>query len=155
MGRLNYKTTKDIKVPERLIDQIIGQEHAIEIVKKSANQRRNVLLIGEPGTGKSLLGQALAELLSKEKLQDVLAFDNPQDENIPLIRIVPKGKGKDFVLKAKLQKSKSINVYFYNICFLVSLLFMENWSYYRHNLCCFYDNRCYFYIGLCFNFKSK
>ena len=128
MGRLNYKTTKDIKVPERLIDQIIGQEHAIEIVKKSANQRRNVLLIGEPGTGKSLLGQALAELLSKEKLQDVLAFDNPQDENIPLIRIVPKGKGKDFVLKAKLQSMTSFRNQ--NMLMFIFIIFVSLFPYY-------------------------
>ena len=128
MGRLNYKTTKDIKVPERLIDQIIGQEHAIEIVKKSANQRRNVLLIGEPGTGKSLLGQALAELLSKEKLQDVLAFDNPQDENIPLIRIVPKGKGKDFVLKAKLQSMTSFRNQ--NLLMFIFIIFVSLFPYY-------------------------
>jgi len=75
MGRLNYKTTKDIHVPERIVDQVIGQQHGIDIIKKAANQRRNVLLIGEPGTGKSMIGQALAELLPKEKLQDIYSFD--------------------------------------------------------------------------------
>ncbi|MBU0929446.1 MAG: ATP-dependent protease LonB [Nanoarchaeota archaeon] len=128
MKRLSYKTTADIKVPEKLIDQIIGQEHAIEIIKKASNQRRNVLLIGEPGTGKSMLGQALAELLPKEKLQDILAFDNPQDENIPLIRVVPKGQGKDFVFKAKLQSMSSFRNQ--NLLMFIFILFVSIFPYY-------------------------
>ena len=39
-----YKSTDDIKVPDMIIDQIIGQEEAVETVIKAAKQRRNVLL---------------------------------------------------------------------------------------------------------------
>jgi len=49
---LKFKTTADIKVPDRMIDQVLGQDHAVDLIKKSANQRRHVLLIGAPGTGK-------------------------------------------------------------------------------------------------------
>ncbi len=103
MAELNFKTTAEIKVPERIIDQVIGQEAGCEIMKKAAQQRRHVLLIGEPGTGKSLLGMALAELLPKEKLVDILAFNNPNDENQPLIRTVQAGKGRELVAKARIQ----------------------------------------------------
>ena len=43
------KSTADIKVPANLIDQVIGQKKAVEIIRKAARQRRNVLLIGDPG----------------------------------------------------------------------------------------------------------
>ncbi len=98
-----FKSTKDIVIPKNIADQIIGQDEAVKIIKKVATQRRHLLLIGDPGTGKSMLGQALAELIPKEKLVDILSFPNQQDENVPLIRIVPKGKGSEIVAKTKMQ----------------------------------------------------
>lgn len=96
------KSTQEIKVPEKIIDQVIGQDEAVRIIKKAALQRRHVLLIGEPGTGKSLLGMGLAELLPKSELKDILAVHNPHDDNNPQIVEVPAGKGRDEVNKAML-----------------------------------------------------
>lgn len=124
---LNFKTTSELKVPAKLVDQIIGQDEAVKIIKKAAKQRRNVLLIGDPGTGKSLAGQALAELIPKETLVDILSFHNPLDENAPIIRTVPKGKGIELVNKAKLQvmnSFKSQNIIFF---ILVLLAIMTPW----------------------------
>lgn len=103
MVKLKFKTTADIKVKKKISEQVIGQDEAVEIVKKAAQQRRNVLLIGEPGTGKSMLGLALAEMLPKEKLVDIVSFPNPNDENTPLIRTVPAGQGRELVAKSKMQ----------------------------------------------------
>lgn len=100
---VKYKSTAEVKVPKKIIDQVIGQDEAVEVIKKAAQQRRHVLLIGEPGTGKSMLGLALAELLPMEKLTDIISFPNPNDENMPLIRTVPAGQGRDLVAKAKIQ----------------------------------------------------
>ncbi|GEM_PF-106704 len=68
----------------------------------------------------SLLGQALAELVSKEKLVDILCFHNENDENQPLIRTMPKGKGKDFVNKLKTQAATSYKGQ--NILFFILLI---------------------------------
>ncbi len=94
---IEFSTTAELPTPTRVVDQVIGQDHAVNIIKKAAVQRRNVLLIGEPGTGKSMLGLALAELLPTEELVDVLAFPNPSDENTPHIRSVKTGEAKKII----------------------------------------------------------
>ncbi|MGV8144093.1 MAG: ATP-dependent protease LonB [Methanothermobacter sp.] len=101
----SYKDSGDIDVPDKIIDQIIGQEEAVETVKKAAKQRRNVLLIGEPGIGKSMLAKGMAELLPGEELQDILVYPNMEDNHNPLIGAMPSGEGKKVVANYKM-KSK-------------------------------------------------
>ncbi len=118
----NISSSKDIPIPKKLLDQVIGQEHAVEVIQKAAQQRRHVLLIGEPGTGKSLIGVALAELLPKEKLVDTLSFANPHDENKPLIRTVPAKEGREVIQKSKNEKGLGGQNIFFLILALIAVI---------------------------------
>ncbi|MCB9358310.1 ATP-dependent protease LonB [Candidatus Woesearchaeota archaeon] len=126
-SKLNFKSTADIKVGKSIIDQVIGQEDAVNIVKKAALQRRHVFLIGEPGTGKSMLGLALAELLPKEKLVDLVSFPNPNDENTPLIRTMKGGTAREFVYRAKMQTGNVFKGQNFIIMILLVLAMIAPW----------------------------
>ncbi|MCI4344293.1 MAG: ATP-dependent protease LonB [Thermoplasmata archaeon] len=101
-----YETTANVEVPPRLLDQVIGQDDAVEVAKKAATQKRHMILIGEPGTGKSMLARAMVDFLPREQLQDILAYPNTEDPNEPKIRVVPAGKGKEIVAAQKLEAAQ-------------------------------------------------
>ncbi len=103
----SYKDSGEIDVPDKIIDQIIGQEEAVETIRKAAKQRRNVLLIGEPGIGKSMLAKGMAELLPPEELQDILVYPNIEDNHNPLIGAMPAGEAKKVVTNYKVKAKAS------------------------------------------------
>ena len=56
----DIETSFDIPIPKDPLKRVIGQDFAIKIARIAAHQRRNLLLIGPPGIGKSMIAQALS-----------------------------------------------------------------------------------------------
>ncbi|MGF3585475.1 MAG: ATP-dependent protease LonB [Thermoplasmatota archaeon] len=133
----DFKTTADIKVPESLLDQVIGQDKAVEIVRKAAEQKRHVMLIGDPGTGKSMVARAMTEFLPKEELEDIIAYPNNDDANTPHIRVVPSGKAAEIIraqraeAKKKAEQQNSMILSFVLLICIISFIvavYTERWE---------------------------
>lgn len=132
LGSIQFEDTSSIAVPESLIDQVIGQEEAVEVIKKAAHQRRHVMLIGSPGTGKSMLGKAMSELLPVEELQDILVYHNLEDNNNPRIRVVPAGRGRQIVDAHKMEARKKVQTR--NMFFMLIVMGLIVYAYYTGQL---------------------
>lgn len=105
---IKFNTTEDIKVPENLLDQVIGQDQTVAIVKKAAEQKRHVMLIGDPGTGKSMVARAMTEFLPKGELEDIIVYPNSEDTNTPTIRVVPAGKAQEIIRSQREDAKKKV-----------------------------------------------
>ena len=42
---VKFETTEDVPIPDRLVDQVIGQEAGSVVIRKAAEQRRHMLTV--------------------------------------------------------------------------------------------------------------
>ena len=82
----DFETTKEILIPGDPLERVIGQDEPIYIAKIAARQHRNLLLVGPPGTGKSMTAQAIALHLSPPT-EEIVVVHNPQSPERPFVEI--------------------------------------------------------------------
>lgn len=82
----DIKSTADILIPKDPLDRVIGHDEIINFVKIAAKQRRNLLLVGPPGIGKSLIAQAISFHLSKPQ-EEITVVHNPERPERPFVEI--------------------------------------------------------------------
>ncbi len=82
----SFETTAEIVLPKDPFERIIGQDDAVRIARLIPKQRRHLLLVGAPGTGKSMIAQAVASVLS-HPLQEISVLHNTTNPERPLVEI--------------------------------------------------------------------
>lgn len=80
-------STADIEIPKDPLDRVLGQEEAIELAKIAARQRRHLLLVGPPGTGKSMIARAISLQIPKPETE-IRVANNPENPERPFLQIV-------------------------------------------------------------------
>ncbi|MDR2867031.1 MAG: ATP-binding protein [Methanomassiliicoccaceae archaeon] len=81
------KSTEEIAIPTDPLERVLGQEEAIALAKVAAIQRRHLLLVGPPGTGKSMIAQAISLHLPNPS-QEVRVVNNPENPERPILEVV-------------------------------------------------------------------
>jgi len=90
----DIETTEDIRLSSDPLQRVIGQDEAVRLARIAASQRRHFLLVGPPGTGKSMIAQALSLHLSRPT-EEIRVVHNPENPERPLVEV----KGIDEVSK--------------------------------------------------------
>ena len=79
-------TTADIHIPDDPLRRVIGQEEAVRLARIAARQRRHLLLVGPPGTGKSMIAQALS-LHLPSVTEEIRIVHNPENPERPFVEV--------------------------------------------------------------------
>jgi ATP-dependent Lon protease len=80
------ETTEDIRISNDPLQRVIGQDEAVRLARIAAAQRRHLLLVGPPGTGKSMIAQALSLHISRPT-EEIRVVHNPENPERPLVEV--------------------------------------------------------------------
>jgi len=78
---------------------VVGQDEAVDLARVAASQHRHFLLVGPPGTGKSMIAQALSLHLPVPD-EEIRIVHNPENPERPLVEV----KKRDDVLKENIER---------------------------------------------------
>jgi ATP-dependent Lon protease len=106
----DIKTTKDILIPKDPLSRVIGHDDIIEFVKIAVKQRRNLLLVGPPGIGKSLIAQAISFHLHKPN-EEITVVHNPERPERPFVEIKTRKEIKSEKMELQMAEGDVVNAY--------------------------------------------
>jgi len=82
----DVRTTADILIPPDPLERVIGQDEAVELARLAARQHRHFLLVGPPGTGKSMIAQAISLHLPRPT-EEIQVVHNPEAPERPFVEV--------------------------------------------------------------------
>ncbi|MGD8449845.1 MAG: ATP-binding protein, partial [Desulfobacterales bacterium] len=117
-----FKDTSKISVPKDPIEQVIFQDKAKMAIRKIAQNKGHILMVGRPGTGKSMLANMFNEVIDKSlgdylrPKQSIVAYENSEkiDDRIAEIinRIVSVEESMDdFSLSNQIDAARKVKKY--------------------------------------------
>lgn len=83
---MDFETTADIPIHKNPLERVIGQDDAVRISRIVAKQKRHLLLVGAPGTGKSMIARAIASILPPPTIEVSVLQNNERPER-PILSI--------------------------------------------------------------------
>ncbi|MCX6776030.1 MAG: AAA family ATPase [Candidatus Micrarchaeota archaeon] len=94
------ESTKEIALPKDPLEMIIGQSEAVEAARIASKQRRHLLLVGPPGTGKSMIAQSFAHFIPppRQEVAVLHNFSNPERPVLDVREFKPSSNREDGVV---------------------------------------------------------
>lgn len=87
----DIETTEDIEISHDPLERVIGQDEAVRLARLAAAQKRHFLLVGPPGTGKSMIAQALS-LHLEMPTEEIRVVHNPENPERPMVEVRTKAE---------------------------------------------------------------
>ncbi|MCK4613235.1 MAG: ATP-binding protein, partial [Thermoplasmata archaeon] len=88
-GLEDFDTTNEVMLPSDPLERVISQDEAVEVARIAAYQRRHLLIVGPPGTGKSMIARAISIHLRRPQ-EEIQVVHNPEYPERPFIEIKKK-----------------------------------------------------------------
>lgn len=79
-------STEDVLLPTDPLDRVLGQDEAVEIARIAASQKRHLLIVGPPGTGKSMIARAIS-INFKKPMEEIQVVHNPENPERPFVEV--------------------------------------------------------------------
>ena len=101
MNSMEFSSTAELPVPKDPLSMVIGQEEAVSIARLAAKQRRHLLLVGAPGTGKSMIARAIASIIPSPSVE-ISVLHNMEKPERPALSV----RNEEMIAREKKEKKE-------------------------------------------------